>query len=210
MSVVGTNIPHDSAQGHVAGTSVYIDDMPPMRGELVVDFFYSPIAHGRIRALDLSEAANVPGVVGLYTYRDLAYNRLGPISHDEPLLAEEELMYIGQPIVVIAAETPAGVRAAKAAIKLDVEALEPVLTIDEAITRGWFLGETRTFRRGDVEATLAQSEHVIEGVFVCGGQDHFYLESQAAIAYPGEHDTITVHSSTQHPTEVQGDVAHQL
>jgi xanthine dehydrogenase large subunit len=207
MSAVGQNVPHDSAHGHVAGTSLYIDDLPPLPGELAVDFFYSPVAHGRIRALDLSAAAAVPGVVGLYTHRDLAHNRLGPISHDEPLLAEDTLMYIGQPVVVIAAETPA---AAKAAIRLDVEPLPPVLTIDEALAQGWIQTETRTFRRGDVDAALAASENVIEGTFVCGGQDHFYLESQAAVAYPGEHDTLTIHSSTQHPTEVQGDVARQL
>jgi xanthine dehydrogenase large subunit len=210
MSAVGKNIPHDSARGHVSGESVYIDDVAPAPGELLVDFYHSPVARGRVRSLDLSEAARVPGVAGLYTHRDLAHNRIGHALQDEPLLAEDVLTFIGQPVVVIAAESRAAIRAAKAAVRLDVEPLAPVLTIDEAIRQKDFIGETKTFRRGDVEQALAEAEHVLEGTFVCGGQDHFYLESQAALAVPDEFDTLTVHSSTQHPTEVQEVVAHLL
>src|SRR5256885_15789279 len=105
MPVVGKNIPHDSARGHVTGESIYIDDMPPAKGELIVDFYWSPhVAHGRILSLDLAAARAVPGVVGLFTYRDLHHNLFGPIIEDELLLAEELVTFIGQPIVVIAAE----------------------------------------------------------------------------------------------------------
>ena len=207
---VGKNIPHDSAKGHVTGASVYVDDMPATRNELLADFFYSPVAHGRIVSFDLEDAACVPGIVGVYTHRDLHHNRLGSIIQDEPLLAEETCTYIGQPIVVLAGETREALRLAKAAIRLDVDELVPVLTIDEAIDREDFIGDTRAFRRGDVQAALAGADHVLEGTFVCGGQDHFYLESQAAVVYPDENDTLVVHSSTQHPTEVQDAVAHVL
>ena len=206
---VGKNVPHDSARGHVTGESMYIDDLPPLRGELVVDFFWSPYAHARIRNVELPTQP-IPGVVGLYTYKDLAANRFGPILHDEPLLAEDVCTFRGQPIVVIAAESYEAARAAKAAIRIDFEELKPILTIDDAIAAQSFIGETRYIRRGDAEAALKSAEHVIEGVFACGGQDHFYLESQAALVVPGEHDALTVHSSTQHPTEVQEVLAHLL
>src|SRR2546423_1523349 len=105
MSTVGKNLPHDSARGHVSGESVYIDDMPPARGELLVDFVWSPVAHGRIRGIDLDAARRIDGVAALLTWRDLHHNRFGAIIQDELLLAEDEVTFIGQPIVVVAAET---------------------------------------------------------------------------------------------------------
>jgi xanthine dehydrogenase large subunit len=210
MPSVGRNIPHDSAVGHVSGESVYIDDMAPLRGELIVDFVWSPVAHGRIRAIDLDAARALPGIAGLFTYRDLHHNLFGAIIQDEFLLAEEVVSFIGHPIVVIAAESRKAIRAAKAAIKVDIKELEPVFTIDEAKKRGLFIGKTSTIRRGDVESVFASAKNILEGTFVNGGQDHFYLESQAALAVPGEFDQLTVHSSTQNPSEVQDVIAHLL
>jgi xanthine dehydrogenase large subunit len=210
MSSVGKNIPHDSARGHVTGESVYIDDVAPVRGELIVDFFWSPVAHGRIRSLDLEKARAVPGVAALFTYRDLHHNLFGPIIQDEILLAEDEVTFIGQPVVVIAAESREAIRAAKAAIVVDIEKLEPIFTIDEAKARGAFIGPKRKIERGDVEAAFASAKHTLHGTWINGGQDHFYLESQAAIAVPGELGQLTVHSSTQNPSEVQEVIAHVL
>ena len=108
MSYVGQSIPHDSAIGHVSGKSVFIDDVPPVHGEVLVGFYGSPVAHGRVGAIDLSAAREVPGIVGLYTYKDVpGHNRFGPAIADEDLLAEQETQYIGHPIVLIAAETVA-------------------------------------------------------------------------------------------------------
>lgn len=205
MSSVGKNIPHDSAVGHVSGESVYIDDMAPLRGELIVDFVWSPVAHGRIRGIDFGDAKAIAHV---FTYRDLHHNLFGAIIQDEFLLAEEVVSFIGHPIVVVAAESRAAIRAAKAEIKVDIEELEPVFTIDEAKRRGLFIGKTMTIKRGDVEAAFASAKNILEGTFVNGGQDHFYLESQAALAVPGEFDQLTVHSSTQNPSEVQDVIAH--
>jgi xanthine dehydrogenase, molybdopterin binding subunit len=210
MPSVGKNIPHDSAVGHVSGESVYIDDVAPLRGELIVDSVWSPVAHGRIRSIELDAARGLPGVVGLFTYRDLHHNLFGPIIQDELLLAEDVVSFIGHPIVVIAAESRAAIRAAKAAVKVDIEELEPVFTIDEAKRRGLFIGKTMTIQRGDVETVFSLAKHILEGTFVNGGQDHFYLESQAALAVPGELDQLTVHSSTQNPSEVQDVIAHLL
>lgn len=210
-SVVGKNIPHDSAYGHVSGDSIYIDDMPMSANELFVDFYPSPVAHGKVKSIDLSEASKIPGVVGLYTYKDLGgVNKFGPIIADETLLVEEIAEFIGHPIVVIAAESRQAIKAAKKAIKVDIEELKPVFTIDEAIAKKQFISETRVIKRGDVGEAFKTAKHVIEGVFINGGQDHFYMESQAAIVYPGEYDTLTVHSSTQNPSEVQEVVAHVL
>jgi xanthine dehydrogenase large subunit len=207
---IGKDVPHDSAVGHVTGKSLYVDDVPRLAHELIVDFLWSPHAHARILSLDLGPARAIEGVAGLYTYRDLQHNRLGPIDKDEPLLVEDLCMYRGQAIVVIAAESREAIRAAKAAIRVEYEVLRPILTIEDAIAANSFLGESRFIRRGDVDAALASADHVLEGVFVCGGQDHFYLESQAALATPGELGALTVLSSTQHPTEVQEVIAHLL
>ena len=210
MNIVGRNIPHDSARGHVSGESIYVDDMPPLKNELIVDFFWSGVAHGKIRSLNLDRAREIDGVAGLFTYRDLHSNLFGAIIADEILLAEDKVTFIGQPIVVIAAETREAIKAAKQAIEIEVEELEPVFTIDQAKAKRDFIGPTRHIRRGDAERAIAESDHVIEGTWINGGQDHFYLESQAAIAVPGEFDTLTIHSSTQNPSEVQHVIAHLL
>jgi xanthine dehydrogenase large subunit len=211
MSAVGKNLPHDSADGHVSGESIYIDDMPPSRGELLVDFYHHPVAHARVKSLDLKAAAAVPGVVRLFTYKDLdGENLFGPIVKDEVLLVENVIEFMGQPLVVIAAESREAIKLAKAAIRCEVEELPPVLTIKEAQSKKLFLEPTRRIKRGDAEAAFKTADHIHEGVFFCKGQDHFYLEGQAAIAYPGEHDQLVVHSSTQNPTEVQEVIAHVL
>ncbi|MFA6954505.1 MAG: xanthine dehydrogenase molybdopterin binding subunit [Thermoanaerobaculia bacterium] len=208
---VGRNVPHDSARGHVTGDSIYVDDMPRLANELQVGFFWSPVAHGRIRSLDLAAARAIPGVVALFTHDDIdGENRFGPIFADEPLLAPGELSYIGQPIVVIAAESREAFEKARRAIVADIETLAPIFTIDDAIAAKAFIGARKTINRGDDAAAIAAAPHTIEGVFHSGGQDQFYLESQAAIAIPGENGTITVHSSTQNPSEVQDVIAHVL
>ena len=210
MPVVGRNVPHDSARGHVTGQSVYVDDIAPAANEVLVDFLWSPFARARIKALDPAPALSVDGVIGVWTYRDLHHNVFGPIYKDEILLAEDECTFRGQPIVVIAATNAAAIKQAKNAIGIQLEELRPILTIDEAIEARSFFPDPRVIRRGDAENAIAAAPHVIEGVFENQGQDHFYLESQAAIAYPGELGQLTIHSSTQNPTEVQEVIAHLL
>ena len=207
MATVGKDVPHDSARGHVTGESIYVDDVPPQFGELIVDFVWCPYAHARIVSVDVEEARKHAFV---YTHHDLHHNRLGPIIADDVLLAEDLCTFRGQPIVVVAAETQDAVAAAKRAVRVEYEELKPILTIDDAIAANSFIGETRVIRRGDPDATLVSAEHVIEGVFINAGQDHFYLESQAALVWPGENGAMHVLSSTQHPTEVQEVIAHLL
>jgi xanthine dehydrogenase large subunit len=210
MASVGTDIPHDSARGHVTGESLYVDDVAPIHGELAVDFVWCPYAHARILSIDIEAARAVPGVAGIYTHRDLHHNRLGPIVADEPLLAEDVCTFRGQLIVVIAGESQEAIRAAKRAIRIEFEELKPILTVDEAIAAQSFIGDTRVIRRGDLDVAFASADHILEGVFINAGQDHFYLESQAALVVPGEFGAMHVLSSTQHPTEVQEVIAHLL
>src|SRR5262245_13484962 len=114
MPVVGKDIPHDSARGHVTGESMFIDDMPPIRGELLVDFVGAPVACGKLVSLDVSEAARAPGVAAVITAKEIpGHNKFGPIIQDEHLLVESEIFFLGDPVCIIAAETREQLRAAK-------------------------------------------------------------------------------------------------
>ncbi len=201
---------HESAGDHVRGSATYIDDRPPLRGEVLVDFVGSPVAHGRIVAVETAGAWKVPGIVAVLTAAEVPENSTGPIFHDETVLAEGVVKYVGQPVVAIAGETRAAIEAAKKLVRVDVEALPPVLSVEDAIAAKSFIGPTRKIARGDVTSALAAAEHRLDGEFVIGGQEHFYLETQAAIAVPGEAGSVVVHSSTQNPTEIQAVVARAL
>ncbi len=211
MPSIGRAIPHDSAKGHVTGGAAYIDDLPPIEGELSVDFAGAPIACGKVVSIDTSEADRLPGVVGVYTYRDLpGENHWGPIFQDEPFLVEKEISYLGQPVVVVAATSREVAAQARDLIKIRCEPGEPVFTIEDAIDAKAFIGPERKIQRGDVDSAMASATHSIEGVFECNGQEQLYFESQAALAIPGEDDSLKVLSSTQSTTEVQAEVAGAL
>jgi xanthine dehydrogenase large subunit len=211
MTSVGKTIPHDSAAGHVAGSAPYLDDLPLRSDELLVGFVGSPIAAGNIKSLDLDAARSIPGVVGVYTAADIPGEKyFGPLYKDEPVLAENELLYVGQPIVVIAAETCDALRATKKAIKIEAAPAEPILSIDHSIKLERFIGPARRIARGDAVRAIAAAPRRLSGVFHNLGQEQFYLESQAAIAYPGEQGQMVVYSSTQNTTEIQVEVANVL
>jgi xanthine dehydrogenase large subunit len=211
MPSIGRPIPHDSALGHVTGTAAYIDDIRPIDGELAVDFVSAPIASGKIETIDVSSARDLPGVVGIYTYKDLpGENCWGPIFPDEPILVEDQISYLGQPVVVIAATSRQVAAEARKLVKIHCQAADPVLTIDDAIEAKSFIGPQRKIERGDVDGAFGSAERRLEGVFECNGQEQLYFESQAAIAIPGEAESIKVISSTQSTTEVQAEVAAAL
>jgi xanthine dehydrogenase large subunit len=208
---VGQSLPHDAAPSHVTGRALYIDDFPQMAGELHVGFVGSPIASGKILSIDYQQALTLPGVVGCYTAADVGgHNIFGLIVADDPFLAEGEVLYVGQPVVVVAAETPEALAQARHAIKIQCEAKPAILTIEQAIRENRFLGPIRRIARGKVDENLAAAPHRLSGTFTSGGQEQFYLESQAAVAYPGEQGQIVVHASTQNPTEIQAVVAEVL
>lgn len=210
-TIVGKGIAHDSAAKHVSGEAIYIDDMGDLPGTLYAALILSPVAKGTLKSVDAGNATAIDGVVAIVTAQDIpGPNQIGPIIIDEPLFAERDLEYLGQPVGAVAAETyEQAVRAAHA-VDFDVEEGEPVLDIEEAHARGDYVLPAQRLIQGDVDAALANSDHLIEGRLDIGGQDHFYLETQIAYAVPGEDGDMTVHSSTQHPTEVQHHVAHIL
>lgn len=211
MPSVGTTLPHDAAQGHVTGQAPYLDDLRSLDGELHVGFVGSPVASGDLLGVDLTDAVAVPGVVGCYTAADVeGHNVFGLIVSDEPFLAEGKLLYIGQPVAVIAAETRDALERARKAAKVEYRESKPLLDLEEAVRSERFLGSVLRIARGDVDQGLEDAEHRISGTFTSGGQEQFYLESQAAIAYPGEQGQMVVHSSTQNPTEIQTVVAEVL
>ncbi len=208
MGAVGKNIPHDSAVAHVTGESLFVDDMPPALGEVLVDFVGSPVAHGRVRRIDLEAAKRVPGIIGAFIYRDVpGQNNYGPVVHDDRVLADEAIRYAGEPVVLLVGESRDALHAAKILVHLDIEPLEPILSIDAARAAESFLGPAREIVCGDPEAALRSAERTLEGMLSIAGQEHFYFETQAAIAVPEERGGLTVYSSTQHPSEVQAVVA---
>jgi xanthine dehydrogenase large subunit len=212
MPSVGTTIPHDSAVGHVTGQAFYLDDVPSMAGELHVGFVPSPIACGTLTGIDAAAARAIPGVVAVYTVADVpAHNMFGPLAADEPFLADERLIYLSQLVAIVAAESREALHRGIAAVRLTCTEEPPLLSLEESIAQERFLGvERRIARGGEIEAELAKAPHRLSGTFQIGGQEQFYLESQAAIAYPGEEGQMVVHSSTQNPTEIQTVVAEML
>ncbi|TYO89497.1 xanthine dehydrogenase molybdopterin binding subunit [Oceanicella actignis] len=208
---VATPVPHDSAVRHVRGEAVYVDDIPEPPGCLHAAFGLSERAHARILELDLSEVREAPGVVAVLTARDLpGANDVSASAHDEPLLAEDEVLFHGQPIFAVIAESHLAARRAARKARIRYQDLPAILTIDQALAAGSLLEPMREMVKGDPEAALAAAPRRLRGRVELGGQEHFYLEGQAALSVPGEGDEMTVHASSQHPTEIQHKVAETL
>lgn len=199
------------AFSHVRGESVYLDDIPVRQGALFGWVFGSPVAHGKILSLDLTAALQMPGVARIITAEDIpGMNQIGGIIADEPLLAEGEVHFWGQPIALVLAETEAQAQAAAHKIQVEIEKL-PVLTDPrEAQKVGSLIMLPRTFNLGDAEAAFAACDYVFEGMAENGGQEHLYIETQGAYAYPKENGSFYVASSTQGPTAVQRHTAAVL
>lgn len=202
--------PHDASRTHVTGRSEYIDDRPMLKGELHCGLVYSPHARARVRRLELSAALAVPGVACAITAKDVAHNLWGSIIVDQPLIADDEVQFAGEIVAVLAAETREALAKALRAVQVEWEKLPAIRSIDQAVAAGAFIGAERSIARGDADAALAAAPHTLAGTVVIEGADHFYLESQAAIAYPRADGPMEVHSSTQHPTETQHVVAEAL
>lgn len=196
---------------HVRGESLYLDDLPVVSGTLYACVFGSPVAHGRLRSLDLGEALNIPGVVGILTARDIpGENQIGGIIPDEVLLAGETVDFCGMPIALVVAETEEIAHRAAAKIRVEIDPLPVVTDPREAAALGQLIVPPRTFQTGDAEAAFADCDYIVEGRADSGGQEHLYLETQGAYAVPLENGNIKLFSSTQGPTAVQRAVARVL
>lgn len=204
-------LPHDSAARHVAGSAIYIDDLPEPPGLLHVHFGVSARAHARIVRLDLSAVRASPGVVLVLTAKDIpGQNDVSPVVHDDKLFAEEEVLYVGQSLFAVAATSIAAARAAAAKAVIEYEDLPAAIDIAAARAMELKIEASQRMARGDPRAALATSPRRIQGRFSIGGQDHFYLEGQVALATPREDGDVHVWSSTQHPSEVQHLIARVL
>lgn len=209
---VGRPLPHDAAALHVTGAARYVDDIPTPANCLHLAFGLSSEARGVITHADFSAVRAAPGVVAVLTAADLPHsNDVSPSVHDEPLLAQGEVFYHGQPIFLVVATSHLAARKAARLAELTIDPRPALLTIDDALAaNSRFEAGPVIWSRGDFEGSLNTSPYVIEGEFDLGGQEHFYLEGQAALAVPQEGEEMLVHSSTQHPTEIQHKVADAL
>ena len=209
---IGKPLPHDTAPLHVTGVARYVDDIPLPAGALHLAFGLSSVAHGEITALDLSAVRAAKGVVAVLSAADFdEMPDCSPSVHDEPLLATGRVHYVGQPIFLVAATSHLAARKAARLARVAYRELPALLTLDDALAaNSRFEQGPVVWTKGDPAAALARAAHVVEGSFEVGGQEHFYLEGQVAAALPQEGGDVVIHSSTQHPTEIQHKVAHAL
>jgi len=208
---VHLGIEHESARKHVTGAATYTDDIPELPGTLHVAVRLSDRAHARILGMDLARAKQAPGVHAVLTFDDVPGDGdIGPILPGDPVLAPGVVEYAGQAVVAIAAETLLQARAAARLVDIVYEDRPAVLTAQEALEKEFFVSPSLTFTRGDAPGSVAEAPHCLTGTLDVGGQDHFYLEGHIAYAIPKEDGDLHVHSSTQHPAEVQHAIAKVL
>jgi xanthine dehydrogenase large subunit len=210
-SEVGQSHPHESAILHVLGEAVYTDDIPEAQGTLHAALGLSAKAHARILSLNLEPVKAMPGVAAVYTWKDIpGTNDCGPIIHDDPILAEEKVEYVGQPIFIVVADTHDNARRAARKADIQYEELPAILTPQAARDAESFVVPPMRLTRGDAQAAFARSPNILKGKLHVGGQEQFYLEGQISYAIPKEGNGMHVYCSTQHPTEMQHVVSHAL
>jgi xanthine dehydrogenase large subunit len=203
-----TNI---DAYTHLRGESIYLDDIPLIQGTLFGAAFGSPIAHGIIKELDTTEAAAMPGVVRIITYKDIpGENQIGGIVPDEPLLADDHVHFCGMPVALVIAETVDAARAAVKKIMVTIDPLPVITDPREAKEKNELIIPPRRFKLGDTDNNWQQCKYVFEGNADTNGQEHLYIETQGAYAIPQENNAIKIYSSTQAPTAVQRAVSRVL
>ena len=209
---MGKSLPHDAAPLHVTGQARYVDDIPLPANALHLAFGLSTIAHGHITALDLSAVRAAPGVVAVYGPDDFdEMPDCSPSAHDEPLLSTGEVLYLGMPLFLVAAESHLDARRAARLARISYEKRPALLTVDDALAaNSRFEDGPVIWTKGDAAKAIESAAHVVEGQFDVGGQEHFYLEGQVAACLPLEGGDLLVHASTQHPSEIQHKVAHAL
>ena len=203
--------PQDSAHKHVSGEAIYVDDIREPPGTLQIYIAMSERAHAVVKRLDVTKVRAAAGVVLVATAREVpGANDVSPFAGDDPMFAAGLVEYYGQSLFAVAAETIAQARAAARLAAIEYEERPALLTVDQAMDARAFLEPPYTMQRGDAKAAIAAAPHVLKGRLYVGGQEHFYLEGQVALAVPGEDDDVTVYCSSQHPSEIQHKVAQVL
>ena len=196
---------------HTRGESIYLDDIPETIGTLYGSVFGSPMAHGKIIKLDLTDAIAMDGVIRIFTYKDIpGKNQIGGIVPDEPLLAEDEVHFNGMPVAFVVATSTEIAAAAVKKIKIEIEGLPVVTNPRIAKENGSLIVAPRTFKIGNSNSAFDHCKHIFEGTAETNGQEHLYIETQGAYSLPAENNSIKVYSSTQGPTAVQRHMADVL
>lgn len=208
---VGLGKAHESARLHVLGQADYTDDIAEVRGTLHAALGLSGKAHARILGIDFADVLASRGVRAVLTAQDIpGTNDCGPIIHDDPILADGLVQYVGQPIFVVVADSHDLARRAAKKAKVSYEELPAILTPQAARAAGSYVLPPMRLARGDAEAAFERAPHRVKGELYVGGQEQFYLEGQISYAIPQENDGMLVLCSTQHPSEMQHVVAHAL
>ncbi|CAM5239818.1 dehydrogenase [Streptomyces spiroverticillatus] len=208
--VVGVSMPHESAYQHVTGTALYTDDLVYRTKDVLHAYPVQVMkAHGRITALRTEPALAVPGVVRVLTGADVPGENDAGMKHDEPLFPDE-VMFHGHAVAWVLGETLEAARLGAAAVEVELEEKPAIVTVGEAIAAESFHGARPHMETGDVDAGFADSAHIFTGEFTFAGQEHFYLETHAALAMVDEGGQLFIQSSTQHPSETQEIVSHVL
>jgi xanthine dehydrogenase large subunit len=211
IKLIGEPLCHESAHLHVAGEARYADDIALPADCLHAELGVSPVAHGRVRALDLAAVHAAAGVVAVVAAQDIpGRNSCGPILDDDPIFATDLVQYAGQSLFAVAATSATAARRAARLARYDIAMLPTILDIRSALTAQSYVIPSQTLVRGKPRPALLRARHRLQNTITMGGQDHFYLEGHIAIALPQEDGGMLVHCSTQHPTEVQNTVAHAL
>ncbi len=209
--MIGQNTRHDAGVTHVTGESVFIDDRPESRGEVHVGIVGAPVACGEVLAIHSTEALAHPDCLAVYTAADLVGKKWGTIVHDQPILVEKRIGYRDEAVALVVSRSRYTLEEIKKLVRIEVKESAGIYSITEARAAKSVLYRAATpFAQGNADAALAQAPHRLKGVFKVEGQEHFYLESQAVIAYPLEQDQLEVHASSQHPSETQRVVAEAL
>jgi len=213
--VVGQSVPRRDGLGHVTGKTIFVDDInfPDMCHLKMVR---SPVPHAKIKGIDFSEAEKVPGFVRALTYKDVPKNiytilcLIGVGPDEEPVLAEDKVMYKGEQIAAIIAETEEAAMEAVSKTKLDLEELPAVFDVEEALKEGapilkdwgtnYFVYEDHHCRRvrlGDIEAGFAKADHIVEGRYQTSPIEHAPSETTTCIAKLEPDGRVTVYTTTQ-------------
>ncbi|KAI9502076.1 putative xanthine dehydrogenase HxA [Coemansia spiralis] len=203
-AIVGKGVAHLSALKQVTGEARYVDDMPPLQGELYMAMVMSPKPHARLVSIDSAEALELPGVCRVLTASDVPGENKWNIFHDEEILPTSEVHYVGQPVALVVAESQKIAQEAARRVRVEYEDLPAVLSVREAVRSGSLFDEVRQLKNGDVEKEFTSAPVVLEGESYCGPQEHFYLETMGSVTVPkGESGEFDIYASTQNPTETQ-------
>jgi xanthine dehydrogenase large subunit len=207
----GKSIMHESAEKHVTGDAIYIDDMPELANTLHVAVGQSTEAHANIISMDLSAVKNADGVIDVVSIDDIPGEKdIGPVFKGDPLFADGKVEFVGQPIFAVAAKTYEQAKRAVKLAKIEYQVLPAILEVKDALKENFFVRPTHSMQKGNYQTALDKAPNKISGELYVKGQEHFYLEGQVSYVVPTEDKGMRVYTSSQHPTEVQKLVAEVL